>query len=355
MSATQQGVDARSHIYGRAEQERANELAEGGVDIKTLLKPGEEPAVEVLMPEGYSTEEWGAMSDESRGLAWQQQLAKGDAKEPEKKEAEAGGDETEEARKLREDAEAKAAEEAAAKKKADDEAAAAAAPKRKIKVDGQEIEVTDSELIEAGIRAKQKIETGDRRLEEATRILNEAKQHRETLGDPSKKDGPGAGEMDTRAIAHAIQYGSEEEASEALKKLKTADGKPGLTAEQVVYLADERTAFQAAKQWYQNDAKDVATDPNLHQLFLTKENQKRQAGDSRPYLELYGEIVKEIRDWVGTKAPKKDPLQEKRDRKAATPPHPTSAALRTPAPQETKPPSPSQVVADMRRQRGQPV
>ena len=224
----------------------------------------------------------------------------------------------------------------------------------KIKVDGKEQEVPESKVIEFGIKTLQKETAADARLVEANRAREEANrllEHVKKNPEPSE-DAPKAAAEDTRALAHAIQYGSEEEAAEALKKLK---GNSGLTPEQAAAMIDERMAFRTAADWYNRECKDIASDPYLHRLFLDGEKRKRDAGDNRPYIELYGEIVKEVRDWKDgiAKATKPaDPLAEKRAQKAQSTPQPTAASARKPAPQEQKEPTTSEVIAEMAAGRG---
>lgn len=295
------------------------ELKDSGFDPAGLMS-AEEPASDGR-PDNIPQEEWDAMSDEAKGKAKQPETTEETVETPEVK----------------------------------------AEPKPepvktvKIKVDGQELEVPEAEIIAAGIRAKQKDSTADKRLEEATRLLREAEaRSKEQLGGPSK-DGHVApqSEEDARALAHAIQYGSEDEAAAAVEKLTKRQTPGGLTAEQIAFIVDERTQFREAVQWYRTDAKDIAEDPILHSLFLQKEQQQIAAGDRRPYQERYQEIAKELRDWIGTKVPTKDPLADKRERKANAPAHPTPAAVRQPAPQPEKEPTPQETIAEMRRARHQ--
>jgi hypothetical protein len=224
----------------------------------------------------------------------------------------------------------------------------------KIKVDGKEQEVPESKVIEFGIKTLQKETAADARLVEANKAREEANRllaHVQNSQNPEpSKDAPKATGEDVKALAHAIQYGSEEEAAEALKKLK---GNAGLTPEQAAAMVDERMEFRTAEGWYKRECKDIAEDPYLHRLFLDGERSKRQAGDNRPYLELYGDIVKEVRDWLGAKAPKQaDPLAEKRVLKSQSVPQPAAASARKPAPQEQKEPTPKEVIAEMAATRG---
>jgi hypothetical protein len=222
----------------------------------------------------------------------------------------------------------------------------------KIKVDGKEQEVPESRVIELGIKTLQKETAADSRLLEADRLLKEFKQHKESLaGLPKGADKPEVVPVDAKALAHAIQYGSEDEAAEALKKLTGTQN--GLTPEEAVRLVDERTAFRSAMDWYERECKDIASDPNLDRLFRFKDREKRQAGDSRPYLQVWNEIATEIRDWRGGIAPKpKDELADKRTRKAEAPAQPVAASARKPAPKEEKEPTTSEVIADIAASRG---
>jgi hypothetical protein len=61
------------------------------------------------------------------------------------------------------------------------EAAAGASKKIKIKVDGQEQEVDESAVLEAGMRTLQKESAADKRLEEATKARDEAERLRKRV------------------------------------------------------------------------------------------------------------------------------------------------------------------------------
>lgn len=288
MSATPQGVENHrrailADIGKNRQEELAKELKQGGAsaeDIASVVTPPPDTSAEdPKRPNDVSVDDWNAMSDEEKGQAIASaQLA------PEAAPAE----------------ETPPAEEAPA--------AAAPEPKKlKGKVDGKEVEFDESAVLEAGLRALQKESTADKRLEEATRARDEAEKLRlrveQTLvGSPPAAAPKSAQETiiakdKLRGIVHKIQYGSLDEAEQALQEYGTEMaklGQPnGLTLAELHQSLDLREAQQFVKTNYA----DVVGDENLKDLFVGKVNKKLAAGDTRPYLEICKETGDELRTW----------------------------------------------------------
>lgn len=355
MSATQQGVENHRRslmddiVKGRTASvvQELKDASATPEDIASLTgTPPEVPLDDPKRPQGVSAEEWSKMSDEDKGNAI----------------ASATESETDDQRAEREAKEAQA--------KVDEEtksAEAAAKPKIKGKVDGKEVEFDQDTVLEAGLRTLQKETAADRRLEEATRTRDEVERLKQRVEDLSKAkaaDAPQktdqemmAAKEGLRGIVKKIQYGSEDEAADALLEYGTkmaAMGQSGrLTATELQNILDLREAQAFVKTNYA----DVMGDENLKELFVGKVNKKLAAGDARPYQEICKETGDELRAW---KAPAKTTptpsagggRAEAQERKTKTISIP-AAGSRLPAATPTKEPSPSDTIEKMRLARGQ--
>jgi hypothetical protein len=219
----------------------------------------------------------------------------------------------------------------------------------KVKVDGQEKEVPESWVIDAGIKAVQKESAADRRLEEATLLLKSAQE----AATPKKQPLP---EMDEAELANRIRMGSDEEAQEAVRILQ---GRDKATPEQIADMAEDRVMkkieFKDAVSWFKSEYKDIVADPYLLNLAISEEARMRESGDSRGYKDVYKDvgdaISKKLVEWKGGK-PTVDTSTDKRERKTNIVNLP-SASARQAAPEQPKPKTTSQIIEEMRVKRGQ--
>lgn len=182
-----------------------------------------------------------------------------------------------------------------------------------LKIDGKEVQVPEKDVIEAGIRAKQKESAADSRLEEATRILNEARQEAAKLQTPppdkgaDKSQSDGSEAINTAKILNAIRYGTEDEAQDALKQLmesgrSDATHDDQMTRDEVLSFVNEKAAFDKALADFQKSPEqggfsDLWADPTLRKLVIQKESELRENGDNRSYSEVYTEIGTQVREW----------------------------------------------------------
>ena len=238
-----------------------------------------------------------------------------------------------------------------------------AAQKFKIKVNGQELELTQEELI---ARA-QKVESADRYLADAA----EARRRAEAAAPapPPAATKPTAEELqrqqdeEDRALVRAIQMGTEEEAAAALRKLREqSNARPSITQDDVSRVIDERLTFTKAVEKFHADFQDIVADPILYKLVLSRDQELLEQGDARSYSERYTEIGNEMREWKkklappASDAPAPSPAPNRQERKAAAPTPPKSAGAKTtpPEPEDEGEESPQEVIAKMRQQRGGP-
>lgn len=214
-----------------------------------------------------------------------------------------------------------------------------------LKIDGKEQQVPRSQVEEYGIRALQKELAADRKLEEATRILNEAKQK---FTQPSPDVANQSPSNDAAELAKAIQYGSEDEAVQAIKNLQ---GRNTATPDQIALMVDQRVQFLNAAQWFESEYPEIVKDPYLMQIVINAEDQRRTQGDSRTFREIYKEIGDEVRSWRD-KIAGPSHLEDKRAKKAAVQTIPSASVRQTP-PEPEKTESAADVVDQIRRARGQ--
>lgn len=349
-SATQKGVEnprraALADIVKNRGDQIAGELKEAGAsaeDIASVTGAAPEvPTDDPKRPQDISPEDWAGMSDEEKGNA----IASA-----------AAATETEEQRIEREKKEAEAA------------AAAAAPATEKLKIDGQEQDVETAKIMEAGRRALQKEMASDRRLEEATKAREEA-QRLLKVAEQAVANAQAAPVKKTeqemivakeglREIVKKIQYGSEEEAAQALEEYGTKMASLGQTGRLTEAELHNILDLREAQKFVKSEYADVMGDENLKELFVSKVNKKLAAGDGRPYQEICKETGDELRAWRAPAKPDPTPTGGSRaaaaQRKTTTVSIPAaSARLPSAAPTETKVPTQAELVEQARKSRGQ--
>lgn len=210
--------------------------------------------------------------------------------------------------------------------------------KIRLKVNGKELELP----IEEVIARAQMVESAHDYLEQAKRIRLDAVQSSQAAPKPDATVSP---VDDDLALVRAIQMGSEEEAVQAIRRLK------GPTTD-LPKMIDERMSFQQAVSRFQTEFKDVFDDPILRQVVLSKDAELVSQGDARPYWDRYESIGNEVREWAGSV--RKTPSEpDKRQRKASVTSIPSAASRVSSQAQEEPEESVSDVIAQMARTRGQ--
>ena len=271
--------------------------------------------------------------------------------------AEAAADEEEEG----EPAPAAAAQAPAAKPAFDPEA------EYEVIVDGKPQKVKGSQIIDAGTRTLQKESAADERLRKATELLQQAEARTKLpLEGAEKPQTPEEG-MTAEQLAEAIQYGSKEQATVAIKELMARASKPAVTAEdvqrivreQVPTLSRDEIAFQEARAFVDSEYGDLFTNPYLKQVFEAEDSKRRAAGSQKPYIEHYREIGEELRKAfampkAASPTSPAQTRQEKLDAKARAPRVPQPAAARLDGGDAApKQPTRAEMIDAMRKARNQ--
>jgi hypothetical protein len=219
--------------------------------------------------------------------------------------------------------------------------------KLRLKVNGQEREMTQEEVIALA----QKVASADEYLRIAKEAATVVRPPAEVQA-PSRPDVPiGPSEEDLR-LAQTLQVGTTEEAAAVLQSLRQQSLSPDVITAQV----RDQLAHESAKDWVQETYQDVFTDPITARLFVAVDSDLLQTGDRRPYRERYKVIAEHIRGWKKSNVPAgTDPkLTDKERRKASV--HVIPTAGRNPTVQvdeDDGDENPSAVIAAMAKQRGQ--
>ncbi len=222
-------------------------------------------------------------------------------------------------------------------------------------VDGKPIKVKGSEILERGKSAIRKETAADYKLEIATKLLEEAR----SLAKPAAPTAEQPKKLSAEQLAEIIQFGTKEQAAAAISEImagqqqgneiqKMASALPAVVSDQI--------AFHDATLFVQSEYKDLMSDPDLRSLFFMKENGMRQAGDNRPYKDLYKVIGDELRvkfNRPASTTTTNKTIEQKKEAKAAAPSVPRLASARLEAAPEKKAPTTQEVIDKMRAARGQ--
>lgn len=219
-------------------------------------------------------------------------------------------------------------------------------------VHGRPIKVKGSQIIEQGRVAIQKETAADQKLQKATQILEEAR----ALAQAQKTPPPP--QLTDEELAQIIQFGTPEQATAAIKLIR---GNPQAeqqkfqeVAQSLPKVVSDQIAFHEAATFVQSEYKDLLADPYLKPIFFNRENELREAGDTRPYKELYKSIGDELRKHFNRPAPTTaKTMEEKREAKANAPAAPRLASARMESTPEKKPPTREEIILKMQQARGQ--
>lgn len=243
-------------------------------------------------------------------------------------------------------------------------------------VEGVKTKIKGSQVI----ARVQKSEAADYRLQEASRLFEEAKRvagqpqlPAQGVAQPAAASQPVA--LDPVQLAHYIQFGTVEQAAEAIKQLHaqrpetvTKEGLREFMAD-IPRMLDAQLSLREGANLVKSQYNDIISDPDLRQLFFSKENAARAAGDKRAHVELYKEIGDGLRKRFNLSAPSAttpaittpaptapaaQTIAQKQAAKAAAPAAPRLAAARLEGGSETqKPKTREDIINEMRQKRGQ--
>lgn len=267
-----------------------------------------------------------------------------------------------------------------------------------LNVKGEEVKVSKSKVYETGKRSLQKDMAADKKLEEAGKILDDAKFEAQRIIDEAKlllaqkpidqdqhpqntkRPDAEAIRAKTRELIETIQYGDSDEAAEALAKIlelgvQTDGGnqRPNLsdvdvstTVEKVLDKREVTDKFYSPPD--QGGYSDLLDDPDLFQMVNNKVNEKLKAGAPNKWA-TYQKAGDEVRDWVkkisgGDKesddsnkdlSTSKDDLQERREKKGQMAEPIKAAHTKQTFDKPVKAETAADIITEIRQSRGQPI
>lgn len=224
----------------------------------------------------------------------------------------------------------------------------------KSKVDGEE-EIVPLDPV---VRQYQKDKAADKRLAEATRLLNEAREAQAKIAappEPEPQAQPANGSDE--AFIESLFEGDKERAKDELRKILAVRQQPTPTVdpEQIARRVKHELSVESASEKFQRDNPDIIEDPYLLHTFNAQWGAYIQAG--KDHLTAMKDAEKDMRDWMTSKGigkPAPEPTtatrDEKRARKAEIDTLPTTSTRAT-IPEE-KPQTASDIMEEMRKARG---
>ena len=243
-----------------------------------------------------------------------------------------------------------------------------------VKVDGEEQEVTKDDLI----REYQKGQAADKRLEEATKLLKDAKDIQPSEKDADKEEEEEDAKPDFAAIkanmVQAIQYGEDDDVDKAFEDLIGALGtgqdtptldKTAIIAEVKEELKAENIVTNFGKEPKDGGYKDLQDDPKAYMLVQMEVDKLLKDGDPNNWA-TYQKAGEETRKFLGWKDPTPDKdnklktakdekddkaMEKKRDKKRKIDSIDTVSASKQSRDDEKKPETPQETVKAMAQSR----
>ena len=241
----------------------------------------------------------------------------------------------------------------------------------KVKVDGEEFEVTQAEIDEAGsVTAFQKERAADNRLKKTNEMLAETRRSQAALTQYIQNQTPKQPDItDDQFIQSkmdAIRFGTPEEYTVAMKEV-SARLSPRIDENIMTQRAVSVMQMNNALDNFKKEFQDVMANPMLRRLAVSLERERMsEITPQTDWQEFYRKIGNEVRSVVGRPSqptppalvtPTGDtpsPQSDKEARKASIVNLPTAAARAT-TPADPKPETREDILNSMRKTRGIPT
>ena len=226
-------------------------------------------------------------------------------------------------------------------------------PKKvKVKVNGEEMEVDEDKIYEAGVRTYQKETAADKRLREAAELEARLKEREERLAQMEQeiiaKNNEDPDEV-SRKFVESL-FDDEEEAAREFSKLHKTVQKLSQSDEQRRKREEERAAkeLNSATKHYHEQYSDIAGDVDLHAAFNRRLQEEAKNNPDAPASQLVDKAAELVYEKFGKPEEKEEPENPKEKLVK----QPKAASSRRKPPPKEKQKTRSDVLADMRGGRG---
>lgn len=249
------------------------------------------------------------------------------------------------------------------------EPVAEAPAKVRVKIDGEEMDVDAKDVEEfGGIKGYQIAKAAEKRLKEAAAVKEEAtkavaiakqiieaeqnaqRQHQSRVQQDQLQQSQ---TEEAKALARAIQFGTEDEQAAAILKLRTPQA-PQIDQNQLQSVLEAKLEQRFAAKTFLSEYGDVLKDPDVYQFAAMKETSLlQQQGNPGDWSKFYKDLGEGLRKRFGV--PAQQTMQERKEQKAenANVINLPTASGKKPEVTEKKPPTVDEVIASMRKARGQ--
>jgi hypothetical protein len=187
----------------------------------------------------------------------------------------------------------------------------------KLKINGQEIDLTEQELIERA----QKVEAADRYLAEKKREADLLMaETRLKLEQPSGQPDTASEQVSDEdlELVRVLQVGDEHTAAKALKaRIAKLTAQPAIHTDAIAAKVKDDMDYASATKWFHQEYKDIVADPKLMMIAgqLDADFRKLDLASKQvtPYLDRYRQIGEEVRKWKGTSPEFSEKVKQKKE------------------------------------------
>lgn len=234
------------------------------------------------------------------------------------------------------------------------------APTVRVKVDGEEFDVSQAEIDDAGgIKSFQIQKAADNRLRKANEALAEVRKLQSSNAE-AKKQSP---DDFLKSKIEVLRWGTPEESAAAFREILEKQNKP-IDHNMIVEMAADRIRHDDAVKKFDKEFTDIGASPMHLKLVIALRNEALQKGHPGDWENFYRSMGNEVRAVMPKQsqpaaatektADSTSPASDKEARKASIVNLPQAAA-RAALPEEPKPETRADTLNSMRKARGLPT